>query len=72
MLYNIVHSILREAGSINSYGLFSFILFFSFFIGVLIWAFALKKNYLTKMGDLPLDGGERIKKPSDNTSSQKL
>ena len=39
MFYNLVHSILREAGNINAYGLFSFCLFFGFFIGVLVWAF---------------------------------
>jgi cbb3-type cytochrome oxidase subunit 3 len=59
MIYNLVHSILREAENINAYGLFSFLLFFGFFIGVLIWAFALKKNHLDKMGSLPLDGGEK-------------
>ena len=67
MIYNIVHSILREAENINGYGLFSFILFFGFFIGVLI---ALKKNHLNHMSDLPLDGGE---KNSTNTiKSEKL
>ena len=70
MLYNIVHSILREAGTINGYGLFSFILFFSFFIGVLLWAWRLKKNYLTRMSDLPLDGGET--NSTDNTQPKKL
>jgi len=70
MIYNIVHSILRAAGNINGYGLFSFILFFGFFIGVLVWAFALKKNYLNHMGDLPLDGGE--KNSTDKTQSDKL
>jgi cbb3-type cytochrome oxidase subunit 3 len=59
MIYNLVHSILREAGNINAYGLFSFFLFFGFFIGVLVWALALKKNHLDKMGGLPLDGGEK-------------
>jgi hypothetical protein len=58
MIYNMVHSILREAESINGYGLFSFILFFGIFIGVLIWTCTLKKPYLSRMGDLPLDGGE--------------
>jgi hypothetical protein len=70
MLYNIVHSILREAGNINGYGLFSFILFFGFFIGVLVWAFLLKKNYLHHMSDLPLDGGE--KNSTDKIQSEKL
>ena len=59
MLFNLVHSLLREAGNINAYGLFSFFLFFGFFIGVLIWAFALKKNHLSRMAELPLDGGEK-------------
>lgn len=69
MMYNIVHSILREAQSVNSYGLFSFILFFGFFIGVLIWAFLLKKKHLNHMGGLPLDGGE--KNSTDKTQSEK-
>jgi hypothetical protein len=70
MIYNIVHSILRAAENINGYGLFSFILFFGFFIGVLVWVFLLKKNYLNHMGDLPLDGGE--KNSTDETQSGKL
>lgn len=63
---------MREAETVNGYGLFSFILFFSFFIGVLIWAFKLKGNYLTKMSDLPLDGAERIKIKTDKNQSEKL
>jgi hypothetical protein len=72
MLFNIVHSILREAETVNGYGLFSFILFFGFFIGVLVWASLLKKNYLTRMSDLPLDGGERSKLQTDKNQSEKL
>lgn len=59
MIYNIIHSILRDAQNLNAYGLFSFFLFFGFFIGVLVWAFALKKKDLDKMGAMPLDGGEK-------------
>jgi cbb3-type cytochrome oxidase subunit 3 len=59
MIYSIVRSVLREAENLNAYGLFSFFLFFGFFTGVLIWAFALKKKHLDKMGALPLDGGEK-------------
>ncbi len=58
MIYNIIHSILRGAQNLNAYGLFSFFLFFGFFIGVIIWVCALKKKYLDKMGALPLDGSE--------------
>ncbi len=60
MFSNLIHSLLREAENINAYGLFSFLLFFAFFTGVLIWAFALKKNHLSRMAELPLDGGEKI------------
>ena len=69
MIYNIVHSILHAAENINAYGLFSFFLFFGFFIGVLIWVFALKKNHLDKMGGLPLDGDELPKNSPDKIQS---
>ena len=59
MISNLVHSILREAQNVNAYGLFSFILFFGFFLGVLVWALALKKNHLDHMAELPLDGSEK-------------
>ncbi len=59
MISNLVHSILREAQNVNAYGLFSFILFFGFFLGVLVWALALKKNHLNHMAELPLDGSEK-------------
>ena len=61
---------LREAENINAYGVFSFILFFAFFIGVLIWAFCLKKNYLNHMSDLPLDSDEE--NSTDKIPSQEL
>jgi len=70
MIYNLVHAILREVENVNGYGLFSFILFFGFFIGVLVWVCLLKKNYLNHMGGLPLDGGE--KNATDKTQSEKL
>jgi cbb3-type cytochrome oxidase subunit 3 len=35
----------------------SIALFFTFFIGMLFWAFRLKKGYLNSMSALPLDGG---------------
>jgi len=72
MITNIVHSILREVENVNGYGLFSFILFFAFFIGVLVWACRLKKKYLDHMGKLPLDGGERIKNSTDKIKSGKI
>ena len=59
MIHNLVHAILRGVENINAYGLFSFFLFFGFFLGVLVWACALKQNHLRHMAELPLDGGEK-------------
>ena len=50
--------ILSSIEGISIYGIISISIFFGFFTGMLLWAFALKKTYLTKMSDLPLDGGE--------------
>ncbi|MEI6075472.1 MAG: hypothetical protein WCS94_07865 [Verrucomicrobiota bacterium] len=50
--------ILSSIEGINIYGIISICIFFGFFSGMLLWAFALKKTYLTKMSDLPLEGGE--------------
>jgi len=36
---------------------------------MLIWAFALKKNYLNTMGNLPLDASELPEKSNDKTQS---
>ena len=50
--------ILARVENINVYGIVSISIFFLFFTGMLVWAFAKKKSYLDKMGALPLDGGE--------------
>lgn len=50
--------ILSGIEGISIYGIVSICIFFSFFTGMLLWAFLQKKNYLNKMSALPLDGGE--------------
>ena len=50
--------ILSRIDGVGIYGVISICLFFSFFTGMLVWAFTKKKNYLETMGRLPLDGGE--------------
>jgi len=52
------------------YGVISICIFFAFFSGMLLWAFARRKNYLDKMGSLPLDGGE--KNFNDKRQSSKI
>ena len=50
--------VLDKIDGIGLYGVVSIVIFFVFFSGMLVWSLALKKNYLNKMGSLPLDGGE--------------
>jgi hypothetical protein len=48
---------------VGIYGIISICIFVAFFTGMLLWAFTKKPNYLDKMGQLPLDSGE--KEPAD-------
>jgi len=40
---------------IEIYPLISFIIFFSFFVGLIIFVIGMKKNHIAEMSDLPLD-----------------
>lgn len=53
-----IKNVVEHIGGVGLYGIISVSLFFTFFIGMLIWALRLKKNYLNSMRELPLDGGE--------------
>jgi len=50
-----IENILRHAGGIEAYGIFSIALFFICFLGVLFWALRLRKPLLDSMAALPLD-----------------
>jgi hypothetical protein len=67
MIKNVVENLAR----VDIYGIISMVLFFSFFTGMLVWAFRLKKSYLDAMGGLPLDGGEIAPDKSLPTGNQK-
>lgn len=49
---------------IEIFPLISFVIFFAFFIGLLIWVFWADKDYIKKMAQIPLDD-----KPSQNPKS---
>ena len=53
-----IQNALKGIDGVGLYGVVSISIFFLFFTGMLIWAFAKKQSYLDKMGALPLDGGE--------------
>lgn len=47
--------VLRAMEGVGGYYIFSLIMFFVFFLGVVFWAFKADKDYMEKMGSLPLD-----------------
>lgn len=49
-----IQNVLSRIGGVEAYGIISICLFFATFLGVLIWAFSLKKSYLNTMRELPL------------------
>ena len=53
-----IKNVIEHLAKVDTYGVISIVLFFTFFIGMLLWAFTLKKGYLNSMSTLPLDGGE--------------
>jgi len=50
--------VLGGLSGVSIYGIISICIFFAFFMGMLIWAFAFKKPYLKSMREMPLDLGE--------------
>ena len=65
MLKNVLTSI----GGVENYGIISIFIFFSFFLGVLVWAFSRRKDYLRSMSTLPLEGDDRAL-PTHSEKSQ--
>ena len=53
-----VEKIVCSINGVEIYGIVSICIFFGFFTGMLLWAFARNRAYLNKMSSLPLDGGE--------------
>ena len=51
--------IISSMNGVGMYGVISICIFVAFFTGMLLWAFTKNKNYLDRMGALPLDGGEK-------------
>jgi cbb3-type cytochrome oxidase subunit 3 len=50
-----IQNILRHLGGVQHFGIISLCLFCTVFLGVLIWAFAQKKNHLEYMARVALD-----------------
>lgn len=50
-----IQNVLRHLGGIENYGILSICLFFACFLGILVWAFRLKKPFLNSMAAKPLE-----------------
>ena len=60
------------ADGVGVFGVISICIFFTFFIGMLIWVISLKKTYLNSMRNLPLDGGSAPQTSSTSNSNPEL
>lgn len=47
--------VLQNIAGIDIYPVISLLIFFTFFMGLVVWMFKIKKSYLTKMSHLPLE-----------------
>ena len=65
-----INNILTRLGGVANYGIISILIFFTFFVGVLIWAFSRRKEYLTSMATLPLHDEERAENHNIKNSNQ--
>lgn len=64
-----IKNVLSEIGGVGLYGVISISLFFTVFIGMLIWVCRMKKSFAQSMSALPLHDGE-IKSNRKGTSHE--
>lgn len=57
-----IKNVLSDLGGVGLYGVISVCLFFTVFIGAMIWTFAQRKSLMESMGALPL-ADERTDEP---------
>jgi hypothetical protein len=57
---NLIYRFVSAIGGIDVFGMISICLFVAVFIGVLIWAFTRRTEFLDNMSSLPLEDGEKI------------
>jgi len=62
-------NIMEHLSQVDTYGVISIVLFFTFFVGMLLWAWRLQKGYLNSMSALPLEDSQT---PVTNPSEKDL
>lgn len=50
-----IRNVLESIGGIEIYPIITLVIFFSFFVGVLVYAYAMDKKAVDEISDLPLD-----------------
>jgi cbb3-type cytochrome oxidase subunit 3 len=50
-----IQKVLSSIGGVGNYGVIAVVLFVVVFLGVLVWAFGLRRSYLDRMSHLPLE-----------------
>ena len=64
-----IKNVLSDIGGVGLYGVISISLFFTVFLGMLIWVGLMKKSFAQRMSALPLHDGE-IKPDRKGTSNE--
>lgn len=65
-----IKNVLTSIGGVENYGIISIFIFFTFFLGVLVWAFSRQKDYLQAMSTLPLEGDKPAPRKNPETSQR--
>jgi cbb3-type cytochrome oxidase subunit 3 len=63
MMNDLTKKFVTAIGGIDVFGLICILLFLAVFVGVIIWAFTRRQDFLTNMSALPLEDGEKISQP---------
>jgi cbb3-type cytochrome oxidase subunit 3 len=53
-----IQKVLTSIGGVGNYGVIAVVLFFAVFMGVLVWAFGLRRPFLDRMSRLPLESDD--------------
>lgn len=65
-----IKNVLSDIGGVGVYGVISITLFFAVFVGMLVWAFSMKKSFAQKMSAFPLNDGEKKSEVKGNLNEQ--
>lgn len=65
-----IRNTLESISGISIYPVFSFVLFFVFFFGMLVWVYRRNQAYIQQHGDLPLHDSQTLKPEHHDTETR--